>query len=219
MRTRLAEVVAVLAAAGLVLSIALVWPRPDAVQTVPDLDPGPSAALPDEAPRATATQSDVRREPADVTAAGQSAPAAPVRLLMDSVDIDASVTPVGVTREGLMELPADPRVMGWYEFGPPPGSKTGSVVMAGHLDSVRFGIGPLVRLSDIDVGDRVEVARSDGSTSTYRVDRVERFDQRRLPDEVFSRTGPERLRIITCAGDYDPTMGYEENLVVTALPV
>jgi hypothetical protein len=48
---------------------------------------------------------------------------------------------------------------------------------------------------------------------------VERFDRQGLPEELFSRQGPERLRVITCGGEYDPDAGgYQQNLVVTAAP-
>ena len=52
------------------------------------------------------------------------------------------------------------------------------------------------------------------------VDSIERFDQQALPAEVFARTGPERLRLVTCTGPYLPEAGgYQQNLVVTAVPV
>ena len=55
---------------------------------------------------------------------------------------------------------------------------------------------------------------------TYRVDSIERFDRQALPATVFTRTGPERLRIVTCTGPYLPDEGgYQQNLVVTAVPV
>ena len=48
------------------------------------------------------------------------------------------VRPVGVSDDGQMQLPTGSEVMGWYRFGPAPGSPTGgSVVLAGHLDSRR----------------------------------------------------------------------------------
>jgi hypothetical protein len=36
---------------------------------------------------------------------------------------------------------------------------------------------------------------------------------------VFARTGAPRLRLITCGGEYDVDAGgYQQNLVVTAVP-
>ena len=118
-----------------------------------------------------------------------------------------------------MRLPDDPRVLGWYRFGPAPRSGAGSVVLAGHVDSREYGVGPLARLSGVRAGDVVEVGLGPGRRSSYRVDSVERFDRQALPAAVFARTGPERLRIVTCTGPYLPEQGgYQQNLVVTAVP-
>jgi hypothetical protein len=142
----------------------------------------------------------------------------PVRLRMASIDVDSRIRPVGVRDDRQMALPDEPWVLGWYRFGPAPGAGVGSVVLAGHLDSRRYGVGPLVTLRDTEVGDPVTVTSADGTTADYRVVRVERFDRQALPAELFARTGRERLRIITCGGGYDPGSGYEQNLVVTAIP-
>lgn len=216
----MAAVVAVLAVVGFVFSITAAWSRLPPEQTVRD-EPGRPVAVESPAlpPPATASSpSPLSRRSADLGAAAEPLAARPVRVALGSIGINAVVRPVGVASDAQMQLPPDPRVIGWYEFGPAPASGTGSVVLAGHLDSLRFGVGPLVRLRDVEVGDPVEVLSSDGVTSTYRVVRVERFDQQALPAEIFARTGPERLRVVTCGGAYDPETGYEKNLVVTAVP-
>lgn len=219
MRTKTAAVIAVIAVAGLVLSITAIWSRLAPEPTVRG-EPGPPVAVGSPAPASsfTASPPPKARTSAALDTAEEPAATRPVRVVLGSVGIDAEVRPVGVARDAQMQLPPDPRVMGWYEFGPAPASGTGSVVLAGHLDSNRFGVGPLVRLRDVEVGDPIEVLASDGATSAYRVVRVERFDQQALPADIFARTGPERLRIITCGGAYSPETGYDENLVVTALP-
>ena len=94
------------------------------------------------------------------------------------------------------------------------------MVLAGHVDSRRFGVGPLADLRGIAAGDRVEVDTGSGSARLYRVDSIETFDRQALPADVFARTGPERLRLVTCTGAYLPQAGgYQQNLVVTAVPV
>jgi hypothetical protein len=144
----------------------------------------------------------------------------PAQVTIPSVELAAQVRPVGVSNDGQMQLPPDPEVMGWYRFGSAPDSPTGgSVVLAGHLDSREFGLGPLVRLRDVKVGSRVIVLTDEGHRQDYAVRRVQRFDRQGLPQEVFGRNGPELLRLITCGGDYDSETGYEQNLVVTAAPV
>ncbi len=65
----------------------------------------------------------------------------------------------------------------------------------------------------------VQVVTRPGRVRSYRVDSIERFDQQALPAAVFARTGPERLRLVTCTGPYLPEAGgYQQNLVVTAVP-
>ncbi|RYP85095.1 class F sortase [Nocardioides guangzhouensis] len=155
---------------------------------------------------------------------GQAAGAAtpdgglPARLEIPALGVDMVVRPAGVTATGAMELPADPAVIGWYRYGPAP-ETPGSAVLAGHVDSRRYGVGPLARLSAITAGERIRVVLGSGSRRPYRVDSIERFDRQALPDEVFARTGPERLRIVTCTGPYlEDAGGYLQNLVITALP-
>lgn len=142
----------------------------------------------------------------------------PIRLRVPSIGLDATVRPVGVGDDGQMRLPADPRVLGWYRFGPAPGGR-GSVVLAGHVDSRRFGVGPLAALQTIAVGERIEVATGSDEVRFYRVDSIETFDRQALPATVFARTGPERLRLVTCTGPYLTDIGgYQQNLVVTGVP-
>ncbi len=215
----------VLALAGLLVSVSVVWSRLDSAPTAePVPGPTPSAVrTPTTTVRSPAT--DVPRQPAslegrDGASSDASQPAGPVEVLVRSVSIEADVRPVGVAADGQMQLPANPAVLGWYRFGAAPAAGAGSVVLGGHLDSRRFGLGPLVGLREVVVGDRVTLRMSDGRRLEYVVRRLDRYDRRRLPADVFARTGPERLRLVTCSGEFDPDAGgYRENLVVTASPV
>ncbi len=218
--TTLATVVATTALA-LLMVVALAWSRPGTRPIDREPAPGPvagaarSTAAPSREGRPPVGRSDARfgaEEPATV--------ARPVRVTMRSADIAARLRSVGVASDGSMELPPDPRVMGWYRFGAVPGeSDGGSVVLAGHLDSKRFGLGPLARLRDMRPGDAVALTLAGGSSRTYRVTDLERYDRQALPAFLFSRSGPERLRVITCGGEYDAQAGgYQQNLVVTAVP-
>jgi hypothetical protein len=215
--------VAVVALVGLVVSLLVVWSQLAPDTPVQESEPGPPAAVTSPSPEpstAPGDPSEIGRSDAALEALETSDAARPVRVALSSVGIEAPVRPVGVAEDGQMQLPPDPRVMGWYRFGPAPGTESGgSVVIAGHLDSKRFGLGPLARLRDMEVGQPIEVALADGTTSTYTVVAVQRFDRQGLPEELFSRQGPERLRVITCGGEYDPDAGgYQQNLVVTAAP-
>jgi hypothetical protein len=120
-----------------------------------------------------------------------------------------------------MELPDDPRTIGWYQFGALPGDPRGSAVLGGHVDSQRYGTGPLARLASVQDGARITVTGADGQRFRYRVTSVERITKAALPvDRLFDPEVPHRLVIITCGGRYLPDSGgYEDNIVVIADPV
>jgi hypothetical protein len=222
--------VAAAAVAGLLLSLVVstgAGDRPETVQvrgqaavSAPDLGSPPQQGAAERgAPDADGSPDTVRRADASLAARPVRRAHPPTRVRVPALGLDAVVRPVGVDEGRQMRLPADPRVLGWYRFGAGPGDR-GSVVLAGHVDSRRFGVGPLADLQAIGVGDRVEVATGPDGTRSYRVDSIERFDRQALPAEVFARTGPDRLRLVTCTGPYLPEAGgYQQNLVVTAVPV
>jgi hypothetical protein len=142
----------------------------------------------------------------------------PVLVSIPAVGYAARIRPVGVDDAGAMALPANPETVGWYRYGSAP-ADPGSTVVAGHLDSFTYGLGPLVRLREVVAGDRVEVSTADGRRTSYVVLAVQRIERSSLPAEIFSRDGPRLLRVITCGGEYDADAGgYQDNLVVTAEP-
>jgi len=121
---------------------------------------------------------------------------------------------------GLMEVPEDVRTIGWYRHGAGPG-EDGSAVLSGHVDDRVQGRGAFYELATTSTGDTVEVDTGDGRTLAYRVDSVRNFGKEELPlEEVFQRSGPPRLVLITCGGEFDRATGhYVDNIVVTAVPV
>jgi hypothetical protein len=170
-----------------------------------------------------AAASGVRPVPVvDATKLPSLAQEPPPRLLAaPDLGIEAPVRSVGVDADGQMELPDDPRVLGWYRFGPAPGSAKGSTVVAAHVDSLEYGVGPLARLAGATPGQRIDVTMRDGSTLRYRVSAVEQLDKAGLPlDRLFAENGRHLLRIVTCGGDFIEERGsYEDNIVLTAVPL
>lgn len=149
----------------------------------------------------------------------------PTRVRVDSVGIDAAVDPTGVLPDGTVVIPRDAYRVGWYRYGPAPGSRGGSAVLVGHVDSRTQGPGALYSLRNVQVGDRVVVTVDERAGQrrdiAYRVVARELMEKQRLPfAELFARSGPTRLTLITCGGAYVPDQGgYQENLVVTAVPI
>ncbi len=145
----------------------------------------------------------------------------PERIVIPALDLSTVVDAVGLDADGNVEVPYDVVRTGWYRFSARPGSGEGSVVIVGHRDGVEQGDGAFISLGRLEPGDRIVVTRSDGREIRYEVVARESFAKSRVPlRELFSRSGPERLTLITCGGAFDPAaLQYTDNIVVTALPV
>lgn len=189
-------------------------PSPDATTPAAESAPTPTAA-PGPAPAAVPRRDS---SPAAQTAPAQLPP--PVRLQVPDVQLDMPVLAMGVDEDGAMALPSDTADAGWYRFGPAPGAP-GTTVVAAHVDSLVHGLGAFARLRDVPVGAAVTVTTADGTDHGYRVDRVERISKTEVPlDLLFDRSGPERLVLVTCGGEFDRSTGhYLDNVVVSVLPI
>ncbi|MGB5952456.1 MAG: class F sortase, partial [Ornithinimicrobium sp.] len=143
----------------------------------------------------------------------------PTRLRVADVGLDAPIDATGVRDDGLMEIPDDGERVGWYRFGAAPGSGTGSVVIAGHVDTAE-GLGAMAALREVPVGALVEVQMSDGVLREYEIVGRETVPKDDLPTaEIFERGGPERLTLITCGGPWrNSESSYRDNVVVVATP-
>jgi Sortase domain len=151
-------------------------------------------------------------------AAGQNAPA---RVSIQSLGINAPVTPAGIdVAKG--ELAAHPNVRrtSWWRDGAAPGDRVGTVLIAGHVDSATQGPGAFFRLKDAIVGDRITVTSRGGARRTYRVVSVRTMPKAQLPPDVYSTRGRPRLALVTCGGPFLESIGhYRDNVVVIAVPV
>ncbi|NDU76423.1 sortase [Actinomadura sp. DSM 109109] len=152
---------------------------------------------------------------------GGAVHARPVELAVPSAGLRAAVVPVGVDPAGAMALPGDVSRVGWYRYGPLPGSSAGSAVLAGHVDSRRSGLGALAALRRVSPGDLLDVRLADGRTVGYRAVARQTIGKEAMPlEELFARDGGPRLTVITCGGPFDTRSGrYRDNLLVTAVPV
>ena len=143
----------------------------------------------------------------------------PVRLEIARIEVSTGLQRLGRDRHRAVEVPSGPHrwdTAGWYAAGTRPGDP-GSAVILGHVDS-RSGPAVFYRLRELRRGDLVEVARADGSTVRFTVQRTEQYDKRRFPTaEVYYPTLTPALRLVTCGGEFDATAGhYRSNIIVFA---
>jgi hypothetical protein len=175
------------------------------------------AAAPTPGPAPVAVP-DVPRQSADLTAQPAAA-SAPVRVQVDTLGIDMPIEGVGLDGDA-MALPANPAVAAWYQYGPAPASPAGSTVIAAHVDSLAYSLGPFARLADAPAGTLVAISTADGGTHRYTIESRTIVEKQAVPwAVVFDRTGPPRLTLVTCGGEFDyQARRYLSNVIVTAVP-
>jgi LPXTG-site transpeptidase (sortase) family protein len=196
----------VLSAALLCVAVAqlAVLPVPDGPVAVPLGDPSPTTSVP--------TAHEAR------PAAGDT------RFVPERIDLPGgaytAVVPVATVGKELV-VPEDPTKVGWWDGSSYVGDPYGSTVIAGHVDAFDRGIGFFFRLWNIKVGERVVLSAGD-VRQAYKITTVRQVPRTDLVDDthVFDISGPPRLVLITCAGEFRPDRGgYSRNLIVVARPV
>ena len=219
-----------LASAGSGMHVDSVGQRPDVSSSSASASTPTAAAssAADAAPKTDPSASNVEKSPyrsldrtdATVLPRPDRTPR-PQTLRIPALDLQTAVDVVGLDAQGQVEVPEDVSRTGWYRFSSKPGRGSGSTVIVGHRDGVNQGAGAFIDLGSLRPGDRVAVDRVDGSTIRYEVVARESFDKDRVPlRELFSRSGPSRLTLITCGGPFDPSaLSYTDNIVVTAVAV
>ena len=147
-----------------------------------------------------------------------AAPIPPVAIRIPDHGVANAVIPVGVDAgTGELTVPLDPGQVGWYQFGSTPGD-AGSAVLAGHVDW-KGQPGAFIDLDRVAPGERIEIDLGDSTTRAFMVVETHLIAKTELPRELFERTGPSKLVLITCGGEYDSSIRrYRQNIVVVATP-
>jgi sortase (surface protein transpeptidase) len=141
-------------------------------------------------------------------------------LNIPSIDVHSVVQHLGQAADGSLETPAvGPyyNEAAWYRYSPTPGS-VGPSILLGHVDSAAEGPSVFFRLGELQRGDRISVARADGSVAVFSVDDVRRYAKDDFPtNTVYGDIDHAGLRLVTCGGAFDNSTGhYLDNVVVFA---
>jgi LPXTG-site transpeptidase (sortase) family protein len=127
---------------------------------------------------------------------------------------------LGANPDGSLQVPQpgpDYDKAAWFTGSPRPGN-IGPSVIEGHVDSARNGPSVFYSLGALAVGDRIVVVRADRKTLTFEVYGARVVSKKDFPTlEVYGNTAGPELRLITCGGPFDSSVGhYEDNVVVFA---
>jgi sortase (surface protein transpeptidase) len=147
---------------------------------------------------------------------GYRATPVPVGVEIPRIGVVSSLDRLGRAPDGTVQEPSRWAVAGWYAPGTRPGDP-GSAVILGHVDS-KGGPAVFFRLRELRRGDAVTIRRADGSLVRFVVQRTEQYPKDRFPtDAVYYPTLTPTLRLVTCGGEFDATIGrYRSNLIVFA---
>ena len=179
--------------------------------------PPVAASAPSATGRPTAAATD---SPADGPADGPAVLGAsePVALSVPATGTESELLHLGLREDGSLEVPPEGpgSPASWYTGSPTPGER-GPAVLLGHVNATGGGPGVFAGLRALEPGDAIEVAREDGSTAVFAVDRGEQYGKDDFPTlEVYGNTEGSELRLITCDG-FDPATGeFDDNYVVYA---
>ncbi len=139
---------------------------------------------------------------------------APVALRIPAIDVDVSVSALGLNPDRTVQVPTNFGEPGWFRLGPSPG-QVGSAVILGHVDSYE---GPAVfyLLSALTPGDQIAVRLRNGDVAHFRVSSLATYPNADFPNERVSTShGYAGLQLVTCGGGFDTvTQHYLGNVVV-----
>ncbi|HEY2696579.1 MAG TPA: class F sortase [Pseudonocardiaceae bacterium] len=142
----------------------------------------------------------------------------PVSLEIPKINARSNLLSLGLAADGSVALPpvTTPMQASWFNGSPTPG-QFGPSVIFGHVDGDKQA-GIFFRLHELARGDLVLVKRTDGTTATFQVTKIEEISKSTFPtDEVYGNTSDAELRLITCGGSFDSSVhSYRDNIIVFA---
>ncbi len=140
-----------------------------------------------------------------------------VKLSIPKINLNTDFEdPLGLNEDREVETPKTFDKVGWYKYSPVPGV-IGPAVVLGHVDS-KSGPAVFFSLGQLEAGDDIFINRDDGSVAHFKVDFLERYEQKEFPSQkVYGNIDHVGLRLVTCSGIYlRGKQRYTHNLVVYA---
>jgi hypothetical protein len=153
-------------------------------------------------------------------------PALGVDAPFEEIGLDLGAEPDDEGRHPLGN-PRDRTRAGWYADGPRPGEGLGTVLTNGHTYRDGSAIFKESFSSRIDRGQLIHIEQDNGSTCSYRVERIWRevdaaTDYPRIveSEHLYDFAGPERLFLTTCGGSWNSAaQDYDQISLLVATPV
>jgi hypothetical protein len=181
--------------------------------------PTPERSAPTGTSAAASAKASPKRKPAVGSykySPGYKEVADPVRIRIAAARVDAPIKTLGLDKDGAIQVPGTNEDTGWFTGSVRPGAP-GPAVILGHVDGEKK---PAVffHLHKLRPGDKIVIDRADGSTVTFLVNKLQQTPKTRFPtDDVYAPTLQGSLRLVTCGGTFDSSIGhYRDNVIVFA---
>src|SRR5919198_4448787 len=147
----------------------------------------------------------------------------PNRIEIPKIHARAPIIPVGTTPDGELEVPLNPRTVGWWRYGAKPGATVGTAILAGHINYAGVN-GSMAEIGRLNPGDDVFVFGKQnaqaGHEVRFTVTGVRKYPKTHLPyPKIFDQKSVGRIAIVTCGGAIGAPTGHNpHNNVVFAAP-
>jgi hypothetical protein len=146
----------------------------------------------------------------------------PDQIEIPKLGVRAPIVDVGTGADGELDVPLNPKTVGWWSAGARPGASRGTAILAGHINY--SGVeGALAHIGSLNPGDTVYVdGQRNGKASRlgFHITGVRTYNKQALPyQQIFDQNSVGRLAIVTCGGPFDAATGnYLDNIVAYAVP-
>ena len=148
----------------------------------------------------------------------------PNRIEIPKLKETAPIVSVATTSDGELDVPLNPKKVGWWRYGARPGASKGTAILAGHVNYAGVS-GSMAHIGKLKPGDQVNVyGKQNANNQTevrFRVTGVRTYHKTTLPyKQIFDQKSIGRIVIVTCGGPFDASTGsYLDNIVVYAVPM
>ncbi len=143
----------------------------------------------------------------------------PAQLVIEKLGVEAPIEVKGISAQNVMEAPDKPADAAWYRFTAKPGSGS-NAVFSGHRDFAKVGPAIFWNLNLLVAGDTLDIVSAQQTELRYRVTQVWNYPLSSMPmQQILAGSPGDVITLITCAGEYTPSSGYDRRLVVRATRV
>jgi LPXTG-site transpeptidase (sortase) family protein len=141
----------------------------------------------------------------------------PKYITIPSIGIRGYIQSVGIDKQGLIAVPTNVHIAGWYINSAKPGQK-GLSIIDGHRDGATIG-GIFRNLEKLKKGEKITVEYGDGSLREFEVVDLKRLSIENAYDFMYSRIKEVdvQMNLVTCGGRWSKEIGtYEDRIIVRA---